>query len=199
MAIRFTACLLLFAAPLVAQDSLANRTLGSAKAPVTVYEMSDFQCPYCREFAINTFPTIKKDFIDTGKVRWIFVNFPLAQMHPNAVAAAEFAMCAARQHRFWPAHDMLYQTQPQWEGLRDPTPYLVAKIPSLKLDRKETMACLQSGSTRSAIRADAEGSAKSGAHSTPSFYIEGGMMSGALPASVFKHVLDSILVAKRSN
>ena len=85
------------AAPVTAQDpGLDARTKGAAKAPVTVYEMSDFQCPFCRRFAAETFPLIEKEYIATGKVRWIFINYPLTQLHPNAVPAAEFAACPAR-------------------------------------------------------------------------------------------------------
>ena len=70
---------------------------------------------------------IRVRFEKTGKVRWIFINFPLTQIHQNAVAAAEFAVCAARQEKFWPAHDLLYETQPQWARLPNPGPFLVGQ------------------------------------------------------------------------
>ncbi|HMU62858.1 MAG TPA: thioredoxin domain-containing protein, partial [Gemmatimonadales bacterium] len=89
------------AAPLRAQDPMAARTKGSPTAPVTVYEMSDFQCPFCARFALEIFPTLEAEYVETGKVRWIFVNFPLP-MHDNAVSAAQVAMCAAKQNKFWP-------------------------------------------------------------------------------------------------
>ena len=91
-----------------ADAPLAGRSKGAASAPVTVYEMSDFQCPYCRRFALETFPTLEREYIATGKVRWVFVNFPLTSIHPNAVAAAEVALCAAQQGAFWQVHDLLY-------------------------------------------------------------------------------------------
>src|SRR5690606_39891439 len=121
---------------------------------------------------------------------WIFVNFPIPQLHANAVAAAEFAMCAARQGKFWPAHDRLYATQDQWEALRNPGPFFLAQVKPLGLDEQPVLACLQSGETRATIRSDAEGAARSGAGSTPSFYIEGGILEGAQPIAVFRHVLD---------
>src|SRR5512138_1297473 len=80
-----------------AADPLAGRIRGSASAPVTVYEMSDFQCPYCRRFALGTFRALDSAYIATGKVRWVFINFPLTSIHDNALAAAEVAFCAARQ------------------------------------------------------------------------------------------------------
>ena len=72
------------AAPLRAQDPMAARSKGSPTAPVTVYEMSDFQCPYCAKFALDIFPALDTAYVQSGKVRWLFVNFPLP-MHPNAV------------------------------------------------------------------------------------------------------------------
>jgi len=189
--------LAMLAVPAQAQDLVANRTRGSATAPVTVYEMSDFQCPYCRDFAVKTFPILEAEYIKTGKVRWIFVNFPIPQIHKNAVAAAEFAMCAARQQKFWPTHDRLYARQDDWAELADPVPYFLAQVKPLGLNEAATMACLTSGTTRATIRADAEGAVKSGAGSTPSFYIEGGMMVGNHPLANFRQVLDSIVATKQ--
>ncbi len=200
--LRTLAVLTLFtgvAAPLAAQDPLLDaRTKGAAKAPVTVYEMSDFQCPFCRRFAVETFPLIEKEYIATGKVRWIFINYPLTSLHPNAVPAAEFAACAAKQGRFWPAHDRVYATQDQWKDLKNPGPFFVSQIAALGLRRDPMVTCLERGETRAMIRSDAEGSARSGAKSTPSFYIEGGILAGAQPIEVFRQVLDSIVAVKRA-
>src|SRR5207245_2848170 len=80
-------------APHQAPDPLAARTKGSSGAPITVYEMSDFQCPYCREFALNTMPKLERQYIRTGKVRFIYINLPLINVHKNAAAAAQAAMC----------------------------------------------------------------------------------------------------------
>jgi protein-disulfide isomerase len=184
------------AAPLTAQAPLGPRTKGSVDAPVTVYEMSDFQCPYCEQFTRETFPQIERDYINTGKIRWVFINYPLTSLHPNAVPAAEFASCAAKQDKFWPAHDMLYARQGEWANLPDVGPFFTARIPELGLNSAPMLACLQSGETRADVRLDAEGAARSGARSTPTFYIEGGLMSGAQPMSVFKTVLDSVVAAK---
>jgi protein-disulfide isomerase len=175
---------------------LAQRLKGSPSAPVTVYEMSDFQCPFCRRFALETFPTLEREFVAGGKVKWIFVNFPLTQIHPNAVPTAAFALCAGRQDRFWPAHDLLYRQQEAWAELDDPAPYLLGLADSLELDRTALLACLQDPTTEAAVRRDAESAVRAGANSTPSFYIEGGLMAGAVPAEIFRVVLDSIVAAK---
>jgi protein-disulfide isomerase len=186
--------------PLAAQQAdttLAGRTKGVATAPVTVYEMSDFQCPYCRRFALETFPTLEREYIATGKVRWVFINFPLTSVHPNAVAAAEVALCASRQGAFWPVHDLLYRHQETWAPLKEPGPFLTTLADSAGISRKALLACLAAPGTQQEIRAEAEGAERAGASSTPSFYIEGGLMAGAHPAEVFRRVLDSVLATKR--
>lgn len=177
-------------------DPLAPRTKGSAAAPVTVYEMSDFQCPFCKRFSEQTFPTLEKEYIATGKVRWIFINMPLVSIHPNAVPAAEFAMCAAREGKFWPAHDLLYRRQEVWAPLKNPAAFLLSLADSLKIPRARITPCLDKGETRGLVRSDSEGSVKAGASSTPTFYIEGALMKGAYPVEVWRPILDSIVRAK---
>jgi protein-disulfide isomerase len=173
-------------------DALASRTKGSPDAPVTVYEMSDFQCPYCRKFALETFPLLERAYVATGKVRWVFVNFPLTSVHPNAVAAAEAALCAGKQGAFWAVHDLLYQHQDTWAPLKEPGPFLLSLADSAGISKPALLACVQAPGTRGEVRADAEGAERSGAGSTPTFYIEGGLLVGAQPLLVFKQVLDSI-------
>ena len=175
---------------------LAARSLGSPSAPVTVYEMSDFQCPFCRRNALETFPVLRKEYVETGKVRWVFINFPLTRIHPNALPAAEFAVCAARAGKFWPAHDLLYAQQPQWENLPEAGPYFLGLADSLHMDRQQTLACLQNPATEAAVQADAQSAARAGATSTPSFYIEGGILAGAAPPEAFRPILDSIYAAR---
>jgi protein-disulfide isomerase len=187
------------AAPLAAQqdqDPLAMRTRGSASAPVTVYEMSDFQCPFCKRHVDQTFPVLEREYIATGKVRWVFINYPLTSIHPNAVPAAELAMCAGRHGKFWEAHHLVFRTQKVWAPLKDPGPFLASLVDSLGLSRTAVLPCLERGQTRKEIQTDAEGSARAGAQSTPSFYIEGGLMVGAQPIEIFRQVLDSIYRVK---
>jgi protein-disulfide isomerase len=193
----------LLTASLVAQSGadpapLASRSKGSPQAPVTVYEMSDFQCPYCRSFALETFPLLDSLYIATGKVRWVFINFPLTSLHPNAVPAAGIALCAAKQGAFWPVHDLLYRHQQDWAVLKDPASYLLSLADSAKISRTALTECVTSPTTNEEVRADAEGAGRAGASSTPAFYIEGGLLVGAQPSAVFRHVLDSISAEKRN-
>ena len=177
-------------------DPLVMRTKGSATAPVTVYEMSDFQCPFCKRQVDNTWPLLQKEYIASGKVRWIFINYPLTSIHPNAVPAAELAMCAGRAGKFWEAHDLVFRTQKVWAPLKDPGPFLASLLDSLKLRKPAVVQCLQKGETRAEIQSDVEGSIRAGAQSTPTFYIEGGLMLGAQPVELFRRVLDSIVAVK---
>lgn len=175
-----------------APDPLASRSKGSAAALVTVYEMSDFQCPYCRKHALEVFPVLEKEFVTTGKVRWVYINFPLVSIHANAVPAAELAMCAARMGKFWPVHDLLFLHQETWAPLKEPGPFLLTLADSVKLPRPAMVKCLASETVRAEIQADADGSQRSGAASTPTFYIEGGLLVGARPVELWRTVLDSI-------
>jgi protein-disulfide isomerase len=173
---------------------IGQRTKGSPKAPITIYEMSDFQCPFCRRQATETLPIIDREYIATGKVRWIFLQFPLTQIHPNAAAAAEFSMCAAALDKFWPIHDLLFAYQEKWAPLKDPGPFLITLADSAGISRSDMTSCLANHDTRSRVESEAEGAAKSGVQSTPTVYIEGaGMLRGAAPIEVFRSVLDSLV------
>jgi protein-disulfide isomerase len=158
--------------------------------------MSDFQCPYCRQFALETFPSLDKEYITTGKVRWVFINFPLTSVHPHAAAAAQVALCAADQRGFWRVHDLLFRNQENWAPLKEAGPFFLSLADSAGLSKPKMLACLEAPETLNAVKADAEGAARSGAASTPTFYIEGGLLEGALPVAVFRQVLDSIYAVK---
>ncbi len=188
--------ILAFAAPAAAQtagDPLTSRAKGEASAPVTVYEMSDFQCRFCRQFATEIFPALEADYVRSGRVRWVFVNFPLTTIHRNAASAAELAMCAARAGAFWPVHDLLFRHQASWAPLENPAPFFLSLADSAAVPRAALSACLESGEARPEVEQDAQGAARTGARSTPSFYIEGGLLRGAQPVEVFRGILDSII------
>jgi protein-disulfide isomerase len=178
-------------------DPLAARSKGAPNAPVTVYEMADFQCPACRMFTVTVLPTIDSEFVQTGKVRWVFINLPLTSIHPNAVAAAVVAMCAARQGRFWPTHDALYKQQDDWAKLAEPRSTLVKIAQRAGADRTKLLACLTDPSVRNEVELDAQRANRSGARATPSFYIEGGLLQGApYTPDPMRHLLDSVYVLR---
>lgn len=179
-----------------APDPMAARAKGQPGAAVTIYEMSDFQCPYCREFALTTLPIIEREYVRPGKVRIVYVNLPLTNLHANAAAAAVAGLCAARQHKFWPMHDLLFQRQDMWAKLAAPRPYFLALGDTLRLERGQFADCLVSAAAAREVEADGRRAERAGARSTPTFYIEGGLLEGAAPVAVFRTVLDSIYGSK---
>jgi protein-disulfide isomerase len=134
--------------------------------------------------------------IKAGKVRLVYINFPLTHLHAHAVPAGELALCAARQNGFWRIHDLLFQYQETWAPLKESGPFFVSLADSAGLSKKSLLACLQNPETRKSLQAEAEGAQRAGAKSTPSFYIEGGLLEGALPVEVFQQILDSVYAAK---
>lgn len=177
---------------------LPARTKGDSTAPIQVYEVSDFQCPYCRMFWEETLPHLDREYIKAGKVRFTFLNFPVPQSHPNAPAAHEFAMCAARQDRFWPVHDMLYQHQTTWASLNDPGAFFRTLADSVGIDRGALEDCFQRGTVRVLVQTEAEMTWRAGVTSTPSFIVEGGLLKGHAPIEIWRPILDSLYREKTS-
>jgi protein-disulfide isomerase len=168
------------------------RIEGSASAPVWVIEVSDFQCPYCRQFHDESYDALKRAYVDSGKVRIAYVNFPLS-MHRNAFAASEAAMCAAAQDKFWPMHDALFITQKQWEGLPAPDHVFDSLATALGVDQAAYRSCVSKHLTKPLIDADIDRATKQGVESTPTFLIGGMMMTGAQPVANFRRAIDSAL------
>ncbi|CAN5763178.1 hypothetical protein BH23GEM9_BH23GEM9_34840 [soil metagenome] len=109
---------------LLLKRAAERRAKGAETAPVLVYEISDFQCPFCRQFAIDVFPRIDSAYIRTQKVQWVFVNLPMPS-HMNAWIASEAALCAgATGDRFWPMHDRLFVARGEWANAPDPGPIM---------------------------------------------------------------------------
>lgn len=172
---------------------LPQRSKGTDSAPITVYEMSDFQCPYCQRQALDVLPILEKEYIQPGKVRWVFLNLPLTSLHPNAVAAHELAMCAAKIDKFWPIHDLLFTYQKKWGPLKDPGAFMISLADSAGIAREALAPCLESGEMRPLIQSEAEGASKSGVGSTPTVYVvDAGIIRGAQPIEVYRMIFDSL-------
>jgi len=171
------------------------RIEGSATARVWLIEVSDFQCPFCRRWHDETYPAIKKDYIDAGKVRLAYINFPLVRLHKNAMAAARAAMCVAAQDRFWAMHDALFTSQERWEGLADPRPVFDSLAKASGADPAAMDKCVASGAVQSLIDADIDRARDIGVGSTPSFKIPGDpqLIAGAQPLALFRQALDAAL------
>ena len=171
---------------------IAQRSRGNPAAPVTAYEFSDFQCPFCRQFWDKTLPVLEKEYIATGKMRLIFVNLPIPKLHPNAVEAHNFAMCAARQDKFWRVHDLLYSHQHEWEKLASPSAYFRALADSASLDTTAVVTCMRQRTEDWLVQADTREANGAGISGTPAFIINGGLLPGAQPIEIWRPIIDSI-------
>ena len=173
----------------------AGRIAGDSAAKVIVLEVSDFQCPYCKTFHDETYPAVKAAYVDRGLTRMAYVNLPL-RSHQNAWPAAEAAMCASVQGKFWPMHDSLFLSQARWSGITKPDTMFARFAGTLQLEAKAYDACITSHATRPLIASDAERSSNAGISGTPAFIIGDSLISGAYPFGAFKRVLDATLAAK---
>ena len=176
-------------------------TLGRADAPVTIIEFSDFECPFCQRFVKSTLPEIKRDYVDSGKVRYVFLDFPLEQMHPKARKAAEAAHCAADQGKFWEMHDILFEQSANLDARQYPE---YAK--KLKLEPAAFNLCLGSGKQSARINSGLASGRSVGINATPSFIITktergdivsgGNIITGAQPYEQFRQAIEQALAAK---
>lgn len=172
-----------------------GRILGDSTAAVWLVEASDFQCPYCKQWHDAAFASIVKDYVNTGKVRVAFLNMPL-NIHPFAKQAAEAAMCASVQNRFWPMHDSLFATQRIWETLQDPASMFDSLANENHVEMTSWRTCVRQHLTAPLIDADYDRAHKAGVVSTPSFFVGSKILSGA-DADV-RGALDAALAAKKS-
>lgn len=172
------------------------RIQGSATAPVWVIEVSDFQCPYCRQWHEQTYAAFRDEMVKTGKVRLAYVNFPL-ESHVYAWPAAESAMCAGAQGKFWPMHDALFATQPRWQSMSAPTPVFDSLAQSNGLDMQRWRECLQSGKMKPLIEADRDRASRAGANATPTFLIGDKILAGAQSLDELRRAVDSALVKSK--
>ncbi len=161
------------------------RVKGDPKAPITIVEFSDFQCPFCK----NAEVTLKKVLAKyDGKVKLAFMDFPLREIHNQAQTAAEAARCAGEQGKFWEFHDALFADQSK---LKEPD--LAGHARALGLDEKSFQSCLASGKYKSKIEADLAQGTKVGVAGTPGFFINGIFLSGAQPQAEFEKIIDNQL------
>ncbi|HEY8483114.1 MAG TPA: thioredoxin domain-containing protein [Longimicrobiales bacterium] len=174
-----------------AQTAAIGHVRGSADAPVTVIEFSDFGCPYCGRFALETYPALEREYIRTGKVQWRYVTFVLG-IFPNGEEAARAAECAAEQgeEAFWRMHDLLYGRQGEWKTARDPEPRFVAYAKELGLDAQRFAACYREDRAGPRIDAGNRLARQAGVRATPTFFINGLRVQGALPVEQFRMILD---------
>lgn len=162
--------------------------LGDENAPLTIIEFSDFQCPFCKRANDDALAQVKAQYINTGKVKLVYRDFPLTSIHPLAQKAAEAAECADDQGKFWEYHDKIFEEQAllslssmkQWAG-------------TLGLDTNKFNGCLDSGEKASEVANDLKDAAAAGGRGTPYFIIGDQTLSGAQPFAAFQAAIESQL------
>ena len=164
--------------------------LGSDSAPVEIVEYADYQCPGCQHFDIVTFPDVRTRLIETGRVRWRYVDFPLDDIHPNARKASHAAACAAEQNRYWEMHERIYQGQPDWsDGNAESEFRDYAK--AVGVDVAKYDECMKSARFAGRIAASHQEGVRVGVGSTPTLLI-GGRLYGGIGYDQIRRLVDSL-------
>ena len=172
--------------------------LGSKEAPLTIVEFTDYQCPFCQRFHTTAFPDLKKNYIDTGKVRFYSRDLPL-DFHSNAMRAAQAARCASDQGQFWQLRDVMGANPNKLD-----MDSLVADAADLKMDVPAFRACVESEKYKNAVQTDVLEAMKIGASGTPTFVVgkstpdgvDGDLVVGAQPYAMFDQKLKELGSAK---
>jgi protein-disulfide isomerase len=172
--------------------------LGSKEAPLTIVEFTDYQCPFCQRFHATSFAELKKNYIDTGKVRFYSRDLPL-DFHPNAMRAAEAARCASDQGQFWQLRDVMGANPNKLD-----MDSLMVDAADLKMDVNAFRACVESEKYKNAVQTDVLEAMKIGASGTPTFVIgkstpdgvDGDLVVGAQPYPMFDQKLKELGSAK---
>lgn len=170
---------------------------GSPDAAVTMVEYSDFQCPFCRRHAEQTAPQLDEQYVATGKVKHVYKNFPLRKIHPQAEPAAQAALCAGVQGKFWPMHDMLFERQDMWAGQEDAAPIFRQFAEELGLDMDAFDACWKAQPFTEQIQRELEEGAARGVSGTPAFFINDWFVSGAQSLETFQSIIEKALAGER--
>lgn len=180
------------------RSDVSGTTWGKATAPVKIVEFADFQCPFCRHFTEDTEPTLASEFIQTGQVQLLFHNY--AFLGAESTQAAEAAECAADQNHFWDYHDLLYLRQGAENSgvfsnahLKEFAQQLHDALPDF--DVGAFSSCLDSGIKKTVVEQQSQQAQAVGVQSTPSFLINGKLITGAQDITVFRQAIQQALAA----
>lgn len=168
--------------------------LGDANARVTIIEFGDYQCPYCRQFWRETFPRLKKEYIDTGKVRFIYRDYP-QPVHPEAMLSAIAAECADDQGKYYEFHDKIFREQDRRgrDVVRYRAPELKRWASDITLDTTAFNACLDEERHKDEVSKDYKDLEGLGLEGTPIFFVNGRVLVGAHPFATFQKVIEDFL------
>ena len=176
------------------EDAMAEKSIGRADAPVTIIEYASLTCSHCAAFHTDTLPLIKKNYIDTGKVRLVYNDFPLGSL---AMAGAMVARCSGEKN-FFPMINALFASQETWAASDAPLEALAGIARLIGMSEDDVADCIDDKNIFDAIknRADQAGN-DLGIRSTPTFFIEGTKVPGNLPYADFQKILDKALAKKQ--
>lgn len=171
--------------------------LGDEDAPVTIVEFSDYQCPFCGRHFQQVHPELVKNYVDTGKVKIVFRDFPLS-FHPNAEPAAEAAECVkdlSDDKTYYEFHDKLFGSQAEWSGTTGSatTDLFVKYGKEVGVDEADLKACIASGKFQQEVQADFNYGSSVGVSGTPTFFVNGVKIVGAQPYTAFQSAIESAL------
>ena len=165
---------------------------GEKKAKVTIVEFTDYQCPFCKRYADETMGQIEKEYVATGKVKYVARSLPL-EFHQFAQAAAEAASCAGVQGKYFEYGAQLFANQDTWSKETDVTKIFSGYAATLGLNGTKFSQCVANGEQKAAVAADAALAKKAGLGGTPSFVINAKILVGAQPFAQFKAAIDEAL------
>jgi len=166
--------------------------VGEEKAPVTIVEFTDFQCPFCDRYVTQAYQDIQENYVKTGKVRYMYQDLPLS-FHQNAEAAAVAARCAGKDDKYLLMHDKLFSSQSVWGEMKDPTETYVTYAKEMGVSEAGFRACLSDAKVLQDVRDSAALAEKVGATGTPTFYINKTALIGALPFTAFEELIEAKL------
>jgi protein-disulfide isomerase len=181
-------------ATILAADTAGFRgyILGSDSAPIEVTEYADYQCPGCQQFETLQFPQVRRQLIETGRVRWRYRDFPLDNIHPNARLAMHSAACANDQGRYWEQHRMIYEGQSEWSPERNPVPIYQRYAQQVGLSMPEYNACMSDVKYGGRIQASHDEAIRMNVGVTPTFLIAGRFYPGGMNSDALKRLVDSL-------
>ncbi|HUD19347.1 MAG TPA: DsbA family protein [Patescibacteria group bacterium] len=166
--------------------------LGNKNAKVTIVEFADLRCPFCEQFVTNTYPQLQKDYIDTGKVKFAFRQY--AFLGPASTVAANAVECANDQGKFWDMHDYFYKNQPpETDTSMYTTDKLTQVAGTLGMNTDEFQSCLSSNKDNAQVNSDFTAGQQGGVTGTPTFFINGTPIVGAVPYDQLKTEIDAAL------
>ena len=165
--------------------------VGDKKVELTMVEFVDYQCPVCYRHFVSVYPSIKKEFVDTGKMRIIYRDMPLTSIHPNAEIAAVAARCAVPQNKWSDMHDLIMNKQQEWSPLvkADAEAKFAEYAASLGMNKTQFVACQQDEAIAQAVKDDSLLSQKFGINATPTFVVNKKEIVGTMAYELFKTVL----------